>query len=131
MTERAIVLAGHGSRASEANDALLALGARLGLALGVAVYVGFLELSEPSITSAIATAVADGHTRLTLVPYFLHPGMHVRRDLVDLCAHARDNHPGITIVQAEFLGAHPGMLDVLADLARSALAIGPSTQGED
>ena len=80
----AIVLAGHGSRSAEANDAVVVLARSLASQLGIPVYPGFLEMSSPAIPDAFRAAHAAGATRIVLLPYFLLPGMHVRRDLTEL-----------------------------------------------
>jgi sirohydrochlorin ferrochelatase len=56
-----------------------------------------------------------------LVPYFLHPGMHVRRDLVEIIDAARLAYPGVQFDISDFFGSHPGVPDLLADLAQRAV----------
>ncbi|BDE07189.1 hypothetical protein WPS_24650 [Vulcanimicrobium alpinum] len=119
-----IVLAGHGSRSAEANAALEALAAQVAARLGSPVVPGFLEMTEPTIPAAIDGAVAAGARRVVVLPYFLHPGMHVRRDLVEIVEAARARHPGVTFELSEFLGGRPEIADVLTSLARSALGSG-------
>jgi sirohydrochlorin ferrochelatase len=46
--------------------------------------------------------------------------MHVRRDLTEIVAAARAEL-GVTIEISDFLGAHPEVPRLLAELARSAL----------
>lgn len=119
--ETQVVLAGHGSRSAEANASLKSLAAALGERLGVIVNAAFLEMAEPSIPTTIHGSVLSGARQIVIVPYFLHPGMHVRRDLVEIADAARAAHPGVTITMADFLGAHPGIADILAELTRHAL----------
>ncbi len=118
----AIVLAGHGSRAQEANAALGVLAHTLANDLGVRAYPAYLEMTEPAIPDALRRARADGADRIVVVPYFLSPGMHVRRDLVGIVDAARVEL-GITIELADFLGAHPDVPRLLGDLARATLAV--------
>jgi sirohydrochlorin cobaltochelatase len=117
----AIVLAGHGSRSAEANDAVVVLARSLASQLGIPVYPGFLEMSSPAIPDAFRAAHAAGATRIVLLPYFLLPGMHVRRDLTEL-ADAGRAELGVPIEIAGFLGTHAEIPRLLGDLSREALA---------
>ena len=115
----AVVLAGHGSRASEANAALADLARTLAARLDAPVYPAYLEMTEPTIPEALRVARASGADRIVLVPYFLSPGMHVRRDLTAIADAARAEL-GVSIEVATFLGAHPAVPALLAELARDA-----------
>ena len=116
-----VVLAGHGSRSPEANAALDELARGLAAELDLPVHVGYLEMANPSIPSALRAAARDGARRIVLVPYFLSPGMHVRRDLVTVVDEAR-RELGVPIVLGEFLGAHEDIPRLLASLARAGLS---------
>jgi sirohydrochlorin ferrochelatase len=116
----ALVLVGHGSRAPEANAALVDLARTLARDAGVPAFPGYLEMTEPTIPGALRAAAASGARRIVVVPYFLSPGMHVRRDLTEIVAAARAEL-GVTIEISDFLGAHPEVPRLLADLARMAL----------
>jgi sirohydrochlorin ferrochelatase len=76
-------------------------------------------MSAPAIPDAFRTARAAGATRIVLLPYFLLPGMHVRRDLAEL-AEAGRAELGIPIEIAGFLGTHSEIPRLLGDLAREA-----------
>jgi sirohydrochlorin ferrochelatase len=119
----AVVLAGHGSRSAEANAALVELAKALAADVGVPVTAAYLEMAEPSIPDVLRATARDGARRIVLVPYFLSPGMHVRRDL-EAIAQASREELGVKIDVAEFLGAHPGVLGLLAGLTRATLADG-------
>jgi sirohydrochlorin ferrochelatase len=115
----AVVLAGHGSRSAEANATLAELAERLGRDLGLPVSAAYLEMAEPTIPEALRAARDAGARRLILVPYFLSPGMHVRRDLTAIAEDARAEL-NIPIDIADFLGAHRAIPDLLGELIRAA-----------
>ncbi len=117
-----MVLAGHGSRSADANRSLRALAATLETRLGYRVVAAYLEMAEPSIPTTILGCVLGGAQHIVIVPYFLHPGMHVSRDIVEIVDAARSAHPRVTFTVAAFFGSHPRIGDVLADLTRDALA---------
>ncbi len=101
---------------------MTALCADVARGAGVPVLPGFLEMTEPSIPQALEASVARGATRVVVLPYFLHPGMHVRRDLVAIVDAARAAHPNVTFDIAEFLGADPGITAILVAMARASIA---------
>ncbi len=114
----AIVLAGHGSRSSEANASLFSLARALQANLGVPVLAAFLEMAEPSIPATLRDARDAGARRLVLLPYFLSPGMHVRRD-IEAIADAARAELGVRIDVTDFLGSHPAIAGLLAEIVRS------------
>jgi sirohydrochlorin cobaltochelatase len=71
----------------------------------------------------VRAAASTGAHRIVVVPYFLSPGVHVRRDLTAIVVAARAEL-GVTIEISDFLGAHPEVPRLLAELARNALSAG-------
>ena len=114
----AVILIAHGSRNTATAGDHAALCARIADAAGRAVTPAYLELSEPSIPDAIDAAVGGGTTTVRLVPFFLHVGNHVLRDLPDIVGSARDRHPGVDIVLEEHIGADPRLVGLVADRIR-------------
>ncbi len=96
--------------------------------LALPVRAAYLEMCDPSIPVTLRAAVAAGATRIVTVPYFLSPGMHVRRDIVDIVGAARAEL-GVKIEIAAFLGSHTEVPRLLADVARAALEAGPQAVG--
>ena len=113
---RAIVLVDHGSREPAANalldDVARGLGERVP---GATIFTSHMELAAPELGRAIDRAVEEGASEVTVVPYFLAPGRHGKTDIPRLVDAARQQHPEVTIRLTEPLGAHPAVLDALAD----------------
>jgi sirohydrochlorin ferrochelatase len=121
------VLLGHGSRAPEARQYFLDLAAAVrGPSGSDFVEAAFLELCEPSFPETVAACVTRGAGRIAVVPVFLHPGRHLQRDVPRLVTEARLAHPGVEVILASHLGAHPAVTPLVADLVRSALAPVPA-----
>ena len=129
MSDIRIILAAHGSRSDEANTSIAELARGLGDRLGLPVSPAYLEMAEPTIPGAIASAAAAGASRIVIVPFFLAPGMHVRRDLVAILDGARRAH-GIPVDLADFFGSHPGVPQLLVDIAQAAVGR-PSEAGSE
>ncbi len=117
----ALLLIAHGSRRAEANadlefvaDAMRSRG-RYGF-----TQVAFLELAAPDIPTGAAACVGAGADRVTMLPYFLSPGVHVRTDLEDYRATFAAAHPGVAFQLAEPLGRHPLLIEIVDQRAREA-----------
>jgi sirohydrochlorin ferrochelatase len=119
----AAVVIAHGSRAEAANDAHRDVCAALAERTGGPVLPAFLELAEPTLDDAVARLVADGATRVVVLPYFLYPGRHIQRDIPALVDGARAANPAVTIEVGQLFGADPAVLDLLA--TQLSLAAGP------
>lgn len=118
----ALVIAAHGSRAVEANDAHRATVAELTALVDVPVAAAFLELAEPSIGDAIDAAIAAGASTVLVLPYFLYPGRHLTRDIPAIVDEATARHPEAEISLLGLFGAQPGLADALAAQVRGALS---------
>jgi len=115
-----IVLAAHGSRSPEANASVVELARTLGERLDARVFAAFLEMAEPTILEAMRMAASHQARRIVVVPFFLAPGMHVRRDLLRIVEQSR-RELGVPIVVAEFFGSHAQIPELLFDITRAAL----------
>ena len=112
----AILLMAHGSRISEANDAVREIAALVKKMTEFdIVEVSFRELHLPDIQQGVDACVAQGAKRFMLVPYFLYLGAHVQHDLPEELAQARERHPGIEMVFGKHLGVHNKLAEVVVE----------------
>jgi sirohydrochlorin ferrochelatase len=118
----AIVLIAHGSRNAEANADATYFAEQLQHA-GVAsqVIAAYLELAEPTIPQGVETVLANKPQLVVLLPYFLSAGVHVRRDITDMCLQFKESHPRTNFHLAEPIGRHHLMGTILADRLREVL----------
>jgi sirohydrochlorin cobaltochelatase len=86
-----------------------------GVATGVDVAGGFLELSSPPLADAVAELVGAGHRRLVVVPLVLVGAGHAKGDVPAALARERARHPGLRFAYGRPLGPHPELLAVLDD----------------
>lgn len=119
----ALLLIAHGSRHAEANADLehvaVAMRRRGGFAF---VQPAYLDLAHPTIDEGGERCVAAGAAGVVLLPYFLSPGVHVRRDLADARDRLSGRFPSVEFRLAEPLGRHPLLLEVVAERARESVA---------
>jgi sirohydrochlorin ferrochelatase len=117
---KTMLVVAHGSRRAESNDEVRALATRLHAQARDfdAVSCAFLELAEPSIPDGLRYAIAAGASEVVVVPYFLSAGRHVVTDIPQAVDVVRAEHPHIAITLAPYLGAVPGLADLILKLAQ-------------
>jgi sirohydrochlorin ferrochelatase len=118
----AILLMAHGSRIAEANNAVNEIAARVKKMTEFdIVEVSFRELHQPDIQQGVDNCVAQGATRILLVPYFLYLGAHVLEDLPEELSQARERHPGIEMVFGKHLGVHNKLAEIVVERIAESL----------
>ncbi|MDP3873951.1 MAG: CbiX/SirB N-terminal domain-containing protein [Pseudomonadota bacterium] len=117
-----LILFGHGSRDPEWARPLREVAARLsGTPSAPRVELAFLEFLEPTLDQACDRLVAEGVTRIAVVPMFIAQSGHVRRDLPAQVEAARVRHPSLLIELATAVGEDARVQQVMADVALAAL----------
>jgi sirohydrochlorin ferrochelatase len=92
----AVLLIAHGSREAPANEDLHDLVARIAAQGRYSIVeASFLELAQPDIARGANRCVAQGASRVLLVPYFLSAGVHLRRDLAEARDALAHRHPSV------------------------------------
>jgi sirohydrochlorin ferrochelatase len=125
MSEKktAILLMGHGSRVSEANDALRVIAGQVRQQGGFEIVeVAFRELHDPDIQAGIDACVQQGAERVLLYPYFLFAGAHVLEDLPAEMAQAKERYPNLEMAMGQPLGTHPKLGEIVCDRVGDSLA---------
>ncbi|MDX2558719.1 sirohydrochlorin chelatase [Streptomyces sp. TX20-6-3] len=106
-----LVAVGHGSRDPRARATLGRLLERVGeLRPGLDVRLAHIELNAPLLDATLTELAAEGRDAV-LVPLLLAPGHHVTHDLPAALAAV----PGLRARVAAPLGAHPLLVEALAD----------------
>ena len=108
----ALLLIAHGSRNADANADLLHLAEQLRQDYPIVV-ASYLELAPPGIDDGGQLCVAQGASRVVLVPYFLSAGVHVRRDLTEARDRLAAEFPQVDFRLADPLGRHPLLVEVI------------------
>jgi sirohydrochlorin ferrochelatase len=113
----ALIVIAHGSRLASSNAEIQAVTDRLRAHVSNKfrrVNCAFLEFAEPSIPAAIDAAIQAGSNHITLLPYFLACGAHVSEHIPALIAAKQSEYPTTLIQLKPYIGASPGMVDLLA-----------------
>ena len=123
MPATAIVIFAHGSSIESANESVRRVVEMVRRDGGFdLVEAAFLEQGKPDLAGAIASAVAQGATRVVVVPYFLTLGLHLQRDLPNIVQDLSRINKGVRIDVAPPLDGHPALSRILQERAREALA---------
>jgi precorrin-8X/cobalt-precorrin-8 methylmutase len=113
-SQTAVLIAGHGSRAPGAAEAMLAAVEHMrGRGLFPIVEVGYLEMVQPDLPAALRRCVEQGASRVLVVPYFLHFGMHIRRDIPNVLGREAASYPGLSVSMGRPIGLHADLANVM------------------
>lgn len=94
------------------------------------IELAFLELMTPSLETVLDALQAEGVRAVHVVPLFLAPGSHTRRDLPALLQAARERWPHLQLTTTGSLMEQPpfrqAMLDAVAAPATVPAAASPT-----
>jgi sirohydrochlorin ferrochelatase len=112
-----ILLIGHGSSDKSARAAFV-YAAQAVRHRYHALFHCSLELDSPTIGEAIARAVESDPKVLLMVPYFLHKGAHVKRDVIKEIETALTNTGFSNAFMTNHLGPDETIVDIIIDRAK-------------
>ena len=118
----ALLLMAHGTPHEAANASIYQVAEearRIGVYRQVAV--SFMELNAPSVADGIDALVKEGAETVVAVPYFLHLGEHVTKDLPAAVEKARKRHPDTKVCLSDHLSYDPLLLNVIRDRVVAAV----------
>jgi sirohydrochlorin cobaltochelatase len=117
-----LVIVGHGTKNDDGVAEFEELVALVGKLAPFDVVGGFLELSSPPMTDAVAELYERGHRRLVAVPLVLVGAGHAKGDVPAALARERARRSGLTFGYGRPLGPHPTLLEILDERLSSVLA---------
>ncbi len=112
-----VLLIGHGSKDPNARMSLRYVADGLGEQYRSVKYC-FLEIEEPNIKEGIKMCAQDNPNILVVMPYFLHKGAHVKRDIHEDLDSAIADSSISNVLVSEHLGTDSGMIDLVLQRAR-------------
>ena len=116
MTGLPMLVVGHGTRSDSGVAEFNAFMGRLQRRPDApyrAAAGGFIELSRPPVTEAVASLVGQGHRELIALPLVLVAAGHGKGDIPAALVREQVRHPGMTYSYGRPLGPHPALLDIL------------------
>ena len=110
-----VIVVDHGSVRAESNESLERIVSRFASTCQYPIVEpAHMELAEPTIAQAFDRCVEKGANHIIVIPFFLGPGKHWKKDIPELSAAAAEKHSGATFRVADPIGMHPLISDVLA-----------------
>lgn len=112
----ALIIAAHGSRKKESEQEVAALAEKLAKRSGGILDLvahGFLQFCGPDLEAVIAETVEKGATTISIFPLFVSAGSHVRSDIPELIAQARERHPGVNFTVTRHLAVIESIQDLI------------------
>ncbi|MFL6052082.1 MAG: sirohydrochlorin chelatase [Actinoallomurus sp.] len=116
-----LLLVGHGTRDESGAEEFGRFVERMRGRVPVDVSGGFIELSPPPLTDAVAELYDAGHRRFAAVPMVLVAAGHGKGDIPGALTRERARRPGLSYAYGRPLGPHPKLLDLLDERLSAVL----------
>jgi sirohydrochlorin ferrochelatase len=114
-----ILVIGHGSSDKNARDALIYTVNSLKPFYRRVAFC-FLELDVPSIDDGIRNVLQYNPKIILLLPYFLHKGAHIKRDVINDVNSALKKYSFKNVFMARHLGVDEKLVDLVLERTREA-----------
>ena len=116
-----LLLVAHGSQCARSAAEMRTLGDLVAAALpGVAVEVGYLEMSDPPAGERIADLVARGCRRVVVLPLVLLDAGHAKSDVPAVVIEARNRHPHVAFPFGRPIGVTRAPVELLGQAVKAA-----------
>jgi sirohydrochlorin cobaltochelatase len=76
-----------------------------------------MEISEPFIPETIANMYSKGIKEITILPYFLYNGIHIKEDIPEILLTEKSKYADLRIYVAQPIGYHDALIDILKERA--------------
>lgn len=117
--KQAVILLGHGSRVPDAGRHMEKVASGLKEKYGYEIVeVCYLSRLGPHFPETFEKCVDQGAQEITVIPYFLHDGLHLVLDIPLMMQEIANHYPGIKVV----MGRNLGFDDVLVDLVHRRIS---------
>ena len=121
ITMKALIILAHGSRRQESNKEIITLAKEVKIIAGNEYKIiepAYLEIVDPTLLQSIDQVVEAGISDITVLPYFLNSGNHVKRDIPAMIETATYKYPECRFKISAFIGKFEGMPDLILKQAR-------------
>ena len=113
---KGVLVIAHGSRAKETEATLEAIVSMVQAQMtDINIEWAFMEFSDRTVEKGFSALAAKAVTEITIVPYFLFTGIHIKEDIPEMVAECAAHYPDITISMAQPLGVDQRLADILID----------------
>ena len=117
---RGVLVAAHGSRSPEVEETMQFIMKNVRERVSeVPVQLGYLGVGFPSIEEGLEMLRQLGVIEITILPYFLFQGIHVKETLPEIAEAFEKQHPEVHVSVEKSLGADVRLAELLAERIRS------------
>lgn len=121
--KKALLVIGHGSRS---NSAQTIFSEMIDIvrekAEGYNIVEGcHMELCKPSIPETVDKLVDNEVSEITMVPYFLYNGIHIKEDIPKIVEELSNKYQNVNFKMARPIGVEPVLADILVDRAKEVI----------
>ncbi len=116
-----LIILAHGSRREESNLEIKNLAEQVKALAGTEydlIEHAYLELIEPSLLQAIDNSINSGASNITVLPYFLNSGNHVKSDIPEIIKTAEEKYPACLFNVSACIGMTEDMPKLILGQAR-------------
>ena len=111
----ALILFAHGARDPEWANPLRRVEAAIRQRITTApVELAFLEFLPPTLDDSVANMVAQGASKIVVLPMFIAAGGHLKRELPQMIEQLRTTYPAVEFVQYGAIGEHEMVVQAIA-----------------
>jgi len=114
LNNEAIILLGHGSRIPGAGGGMEQVARRMREKLGQEIIeICYMSKLGPHFPEVFERCVERGATKIIVVPYFLHSGLHLIEDIPDLLREKARAYPHVKLILGKNLGFDECLVDLV------------------
>ncbi len=116
-----LIILAHGSRRQESNLEIKTLAEKVKALAGTEydiIEYAYLELAEPSLLQSIDTTINSGASSITILPYFLNSGNHVKCDIPAMVQTAKEKYINCEFKVSTCVGMSEDMPELILQQSR-------------
>ncbi|CAA6816435.1 MAG: Sirohydrochlorin ferrochelatase family protein [uncultured Campylobacterales bacterium] len=106
---KSLIIIAHGSKLSTSNQEIIDLSINISKNSDLNIEYAFLEFAQPNLIQSITNCINKGATEISVFPYFLARGKHVKFDIPDIIKEQSKVNPDIKISLMEHFGKLQGI----------------------
>ncbi|HUH67334.1 MAG TPA: energy-coupling factor ABC transporter permease [Syntrophales bacterium] len=112
--KEAIILLGHGSRIPGAGEGMEQVARRMRERFPVEIIeICYMSRIGPHFPEVFESCVSQGATKVVVMPYFLHSGLHMLEDIPELLLEKARKYPDVEIILGKNLGFDECLVDLV------------------
>jgi len=118
--KKGLLIIGHGSRSNEAKKGFSDMIDIVKEKTDKYIIKGaYMEISKPFIPEVVEEMVNEDIKDITVVPYFLYEGIHIKEDIPHIIEELDNKYEGVNFKISKPLGVEPVLGDILLERAES------------